>query len=183
MSGSDLDDVLLTPSPLGSDFEDLETTDCEGDFDEEWTVVTPDERDRQPSTLGTPNIDFDDLPTGSEDGSATTWTSSLLTRLGSPTPTPRSSVETPTEADTQITNHQRLNSNPWTSPISYPDPEECTQGSEPIRDCKSSANTSAVEWPTLQEAVQIKRTRREKRSGTNDADVTRFCNQMVDWMV
>ncbi|KAF2660425.1 hypothetical protein K491DRAFT_711642 [Lophiostoma macrostomum CBS 122681] len=168
----DLDDVLLTPSPLGSDFEDLETTDCDGDIDEEWTVLTPDERCELLSLPKTPNLDIDDTITVSGDCPHITWSSSLLTPLDSPASLPETSIQTANHADMQPTNHS----------INVSQLEGFIKCPEPVRDC-ATANTSAVEWPTLQEAVQIKRTRREKRSGTNDADVTRFCNQMVDWMV
>ncbi|KAF2115829.1 hypothetical protein BDV96DRAFT_57343 [Lophiotrema nucula] len=188
---SDMDSILLTPSSTSSGFEDLGLTrDEDEDEEDEWLLLTPSERYGKPTVPSPLSIsDFDKfeevLSAASKSSSASDSGSIVVTpsQLLSPTSIFRSPISPvgplsaalpspPPTPDFLPAQPDSARSNTWMAPAldCFPKEVQCPTEIKGVEET-ASASASAVEWPTLQEAMAMemrkKRQRANRSSGSS----------------
>ncbi|KAF2268058.1 hypothetical protein CC78DRAFT_576609 [Lojkania enalia] len=174
-SESDLESVCLTPT-VSSDFEDLALDHDDDDDDDEWQVVSPSERDGKLESVHPPSS----IPAKIEE-SIPPATEILYPELQSvlpQIPPPPDGVHDKTAVA------QDLPPQPLISPCSEtgeaPLKPWATTPHSKDANTKAVGSASAVEWPTLQEAMGIElnmRRQRQRRSRSRGS----ACSSMDVW--
>lgn len=184
-----------TPQSTESEFEDLGyhgdsiLTPASTDEEDDWDVVSAAEWFSRPRvcSIDTYQPTFEPEIVASP-ASILTFPSPPLTPILTPRspspPRPPTSpiVQSIAAKANDGAQEPKVFGNPWaTSPPQPPAKEAKCADCSTCKCACTSANTSAVEWPTLQEAVNIKRTRREKTRTRSDASDGKAWEGGVDW--
>lgn len=173
-------------SPLGSEFEDLGEMQGDEEFDEEWTVIAPDEQyeKQQCHILSTNEIDSTMMGLVALKAlmSSRSHTPTARTSSRSHSPihniSPAMAASHSTQEPSKMPIQQPLSvqildpepTNPWTICTRSNPEAERDKGDDENRYEGTVANTSAVGWSMLREAVKAKWTRREKRGAASEAE-------------